>query len=75
MGLSDITVVIVTFKSEHKIFSCIDSIPNNLKIIIVENSSDKNFKDRVENYRSNVECFVLNNNFGMLMQIILASQK
>ena len=64
MGLSDITVVIVTFKSEHKIFSCIDSIPNNLKIIIVENSSDKNFKDRVENYRSNVECFVLNNNFG-----------
>ena len=64
MGLSDITVVIVTFKSEHKIFSCIDSIPNDLKIIIVENSSDKNFKDRVENYRSNVECFVLNNNFG-----------
>ena len=64
MGLSDITVVIVTFKSEHKIFSCIDSIPNNLKIIIVENSSDKNFKNRVENYRSNVECFVLNNNFG-----------
>ena len=64
MGLSDITVVIVTFKSEHKIFSCIDSIPNNLKIIVVENSSDKNFKDRVENYRSNVECFVLNNNFG-----------
>ena len=64
MGLSDITVVIVTFKSEHKIFSCIDSIPNNLKIIIVENSSVKNFKDRVENYRSNVECFVLNNNFG-----------
>jgi len=63
MGLSDITVVIVTFKSEHKIFSCIDSIPNNLKIIIVENSSDKNFKDRVENYRSNVECFVLNNNY------------
>ena len=64
MGLSDITVVIVTFKSEHKIFSCIDSIPNDLKIIVVENSSDKNFKDRVENYRSNVECFVLNNNYG-----------
>ena len=38
MGLSDITVVVVTFKSKHKIFSCIDSIPNNLKIIIVENS-------------------------------------
>ena len=64
MGLSDITVVIVTFKSEHKIFSCIDSIPNNLKIIIVENSNDKNFKRRVENYRSDIECFVLNDNYG-----------
>ena len=64
MGLSDITVVIVTFKSEHKIFSCIDSIPNNLKIIIVENSNDKNFKSRVENYRSDIECFVLNDNYG-----------
>ena len=64
MGLSDITVVVVTFKSKHKIFSCIDSIPNNLKIIIVENSNDENFKNQVENYRPNIECFILNDNYG-----------
>ena len=64
MTLSDITVVIVTFKSEHKIYSCLDSIPDNLKIIIVENSSDKSFKKNVEEYRSNVECFILNENYG-----------
>ena len=64
MTLSDITVVIVTFKSEHKIYSCIDSIPDNLKIIVVENSNDKNFKENVEKYKSNVECFILNKNYG-----------
>ena len=64
MGLSDITAVIVTFKSEHKIFSCLDSIPDNLKVIIVENSNDINFKNRVESYKSNVKCFLLNENHG-----------
>ena len=64
MTLSDITVVIVTFKSEHKIYSCLDSIPDNLKIIVVENSNDKNFKENVEKYKSNVECFTLNKNYG-----------
>tara|TARA_B100000575_G_scaffold235903_1_gene197743 strand:- start:541 stop:1368 length:828 start_codon:yes stop_codon:yes gene_type:complete len=64
MGLNDITVVIVTFKSDHKIFSCLDSIPNDLKIIIVENSSDYNFKKKVEEYKPNVQCFVLENNYG-----------
>ena len=64
MGLSDITAVIVTFKSEHKIFSCLDSIPNNLKVIIVENSNNINFKNKVESYKSNVECFLLNENQG-----------
>ncbi len=64
MGLSDITAVIVTFKSEHKIFSCLDSIPNNLNVIIVENSNNINFKNKVESYKSNVECFLLNENYG-----------
>ena len=68
MGLSDITAVIVTFKSEHKIFSCLDSIPNNLKVIIVENSNNINFKNKVESYKSNVECFLLNENQGYAFQ-------
>ena len=58
MDLNDITVVITTFKSEHKIFSCINSIPQNIRIIIVENSSNENFKKKVESTYSNVECFL-----------------
>tara|TARA_Y100000591_G_C21832739_1_gene700612 strand:- start:577 stop:1392 length:816 start_codon:yes stop_codon:yes gene_type:complete len=74
MDLSNITVVITTFRSNHKIFSCIDSIPKEVKIIIVENSDDYQFKEKVENYSPNVKCFLLKlnrgysygNNFGLL---------
>ncbi len=64
MNLTDITVVIVTFKSEHKIFSCLDSIPKESKIIIIENSDNIKFKQKLEAYRSNVECFLLKRNDG-----------
>ena len=64
MQFNDITVVITTFKSEHIIFKCIDSIPVNLKIIIVENSNDIEFKRKVEAHSSNVQCFLLNQNRG-----------
>ena len=64
MDLSNITVVITTFRSNHKIFSCIDSIPKEVKIIIVENSDDFKFKEKVENYRANVDCFLLKQNLG-----------
>ncbi len=64
MDLNDITVVITTFKSEHKIFSCINSIPQNIRIIIVENSSNENFKKKVESTYSNVECFLSGENKG-----------
>jgi GT2 family glycosyltransferase len=64
MELNDITVVIATFKSEHQIFECIDSIPVDLNILIVENSDDIEFKRKVEEYRSNVQCYLLNQNKG-----------
>ena len=49
MESKDLTVVIVTFKSENKIFDCLESIANNLPVIIIENSSNKNFKRILEN--------------------------
>ena len=64
MNFGDITVVIVTFKSEHKIYSCIDSIPEESKIIIIENSNDAKFKQKIEAHRSNVECFLTMQNNG-----------
>ena len=48
MESKDLTVVIVTFKSENKIFSCIDSIPKGIDIIVVENSNNLKFKEKIE---------------------------
>ena len=45
MESKDLTIVIVTFNSEAKILNCINSIPPNLKIIVVENSNNENFKN------------------------------
>ena len=64
MSTNDVTAVIVTFNSEHKIFSCLDSIPIDTKVIIVENSNNFSFKKSVETHRKNVECFLLKNNEG-----------
>ena len=49
MESKELTVVIVTFKSENKIFDCLESIVSDLPVIIIENSSDKNFKSILEN--------------------------
>ena len=40
MSFDDITVVINTFYSDDKITNCLNSIPNTLKIIVIENSSE-----------------------------------
>tara|TARA_B100001057_G_scaffold77258_1_gene72103 strand:+ start:1370 stop:2260 length:891 start_codon:yes stop_codon:yes gene_type:complete len=60
-----LSVVIVTFKSEKVIHECIQSIPNEIKIFIVENSGDKKFKENIENKYNNVECILSNENLGM----------
>ncbi len=61
----NLTLVIVTFKSQHIIDQCIQSIDRNLKIIIVENSKDKNFKNYLEKKYNNVSCILSNDNLGM----------
>ena len=45
MKLNDLSIVIVTFRSEEKIINCLNSIPENIKVIIVENSNNKSFKE------------------------------
>ena len=44
----DITVIIVTFKSEHIIDKTIKNLSDKFNIIIVENSSNLNFKRYIE---------------------------
>ena len=64
MEKKELTVVIVTFKSESKIFSCIDSIPSNVDVIVVENSNNTNFKKKLENKYTNVRCLLNKKNSG-----------
>ena len=60
-----LTIVIVTFKSEKVIDNCIKSISDQIKIIIVDNSNDQNFKDSLEKKYENVECILSSSNLGM----------
>ena len=60
-----LSVVIVTFKSDQVIHDCIKSIPDQVKIIIVDNSNDKKFKENIEKKYKNVECILSPNNIGM----------
>ena len=64
METSDLTVVIVTLKSEEVIFTCLDSIPSNIKVIVVENSNNHNFKKKIEKMYSNVRCILSGDNVG-----------
>ena len=61
----NISIIIVTFKSEKVIHQCIKSIPKDFKIIIVDNSSDKNFKEKIEKIYQNVRCILSPDNLGM----------
>ena len=64
MELDELNVVIVTYKSENKIISCIESLPANLKVYVVENSSDNDFKKKIESKFENVECILTGENMG-----------
>ena len=64
MKSKDLTVVIVTFKSQGIISKCIQSIPDYVKIIIVENSKNENFKKDLENKYQNVKCILAGQNKG-----------
>ena len=54
----EITVIINTFKSEDKIYNCLNSIPQQTFIIVIENSNNTNFKKSLESKYSNVTCIL-----------------
>ena len=53
---NDLTIVINTFNSDEKIYSCLDSINQDYKILIIENSKNIKFKENIEKKYSNVVC-------------------
>ncbi len=60
----NITIVINTFKSEDKIFNCLESVNSFCKVIIIENSNNISLKKKIENKYSNVECHLTGENLG-----------
>ena len=61
----NLSIVIVTLKSENVIHQCIKSINQNIPIIVVENSSNKKFKDELEATYQNLRCILSETNIGM----------
>ena len=64
MSIKDITIVITSFKSEKKIKNCLNSIDNQVKVLVIENSNNLNFKENLEKEFSNVECVLAGANIG-----------
>ena len=61
----NLSIVIVTFKSEAVIHECIKSIDKDIKITVVENSNNFQFKDELEKSYKNVSCVLSSENLGM----------
>ena len=64
MESKDLTIVIVTFKSEAKISNCLSSIPKETPVIVVENSNNEKFKKEIQSKYDNVKCILTGENKG-----------
>ena len=65
ISLNNLSVVIVSFHSEDVIHNCIRSITDNIQIIVVENSGNKDFARKLEGKYKNVKCILSDKNLGM----------
>ena len=61
----NLSIVIVTIKSEGVIDQCIESINEDLPIIIVENSNNSKFTKYLEKKYKNIRCILSKENLGM----------
>ena len=61
LSLNNITFIIVTFKSEHIIHECIESLPKNSNIIVIENSNNQVLKKNLEEKYSKIKVVVQEN--------------
>ncbi len=61
----NLSIVIVTLKSEKVIHKCIESIGQDIPIIVVENSNNEKFKNELEHKYKNLKCVLSKSNIGM----------
>ena len=61
----NLSVIIVSFKSDHIIHRCISSIDKEIEIVVVDNSNNTKFKNSIEAQYKNVKCILSPKNIGM----------
>ena len=61
----NLSVIIVSFKSDHVIHKCISSIDKEIEIIVIDNSNNTKFKKSIEEQYKNVKCILSSKNIGM----------
>jgi len=61
----NLSIVIVTLKSEKVIYQCIKSLNQNIPIIVVEHSDNKKLKEDLEKKYNNLKCILAKSNLGM----------
>ena len=61
----NLTIIIVTIKSQKIIDGCLKSIDPDIKKIIVENSSNHEFTNYLKEKYKNIECYLTGKNLGM----------
>ena len=64
INYSNLTFIIVTFKSEHIIADCLKDIPEECSKIIVENSGNHKFYNNLKTKIPNLKVFVMTDNIG-----------
>ena len=64
LKLIEITFIIVTYKSESIIYNCLNTLPNESKKIIIENSNNINLEKELKSKYDNIEV-ILSENIGM----------
>ena len=64
LSSNNLTFIIVTFKSDHIIHECIESLPKDSNIIIIENSNNPELKKKLEEKYSKINV-ITQENSGM----------
>ena len=60
--MDEITIIIITYKSEKVIYDFIKKIPSTIKTIIIENSKNYELKKDIEKKYNNISVFIKENN-------------
>jgi N-acetylglucosaminyl-diphospho-decaprenol L-rhamnosyltransferase len=56
-----LTILLIAYKSEKKIYKFVKHIPKNIKIVIIENSKNILFKRKIEKLYKNIKVYIKTN--------------